>query len=84
VLDDEVQEALRICGGDALAALRITLIANALLGGVCRHLLRAMHRSRSCITRGLEFGQAVARLAHSVLLAGMDHHPFAQGKRVQI
>jgi hypothetical protein len=31
VLDDEVQEALRICGGDALAALRITLIANAFL-----------------------------------------------------
>lgn len=30
-LDDEVQEALAICGGDALAALRITLIANAFL-----------------------------------------------------
>ena len=30
-LDDEVQEALRICGGDAHAALRITLIANAFL-----------------------------------------------------
>ena len=30
-LDDEVQEALEICGGDAMAALRITLIANAFL-----------------------------------------------------
>jgi hypothetical protein len=28
---DEVQEALAICGGDAIAALRITLIANAFL-----------------------------------------------------
>ena len=30
-LDDEVAEALKICGGDAMAALRITLIANAFL-----------------------------------------------------
>ena len=30
-LNDEVQEALAICGGDALTALRITLIANAFL-----------------------------------------------------
>ena len=30
-LDDEVQEALAICGGDPMAALRITLIANAFL-----------------------------------------------------
>ena len=30
-LNDEVQEALKICGGDAIAALRITLIANAFL-----------------------------------------------------
>jgi hypothetical protein len=29
--DDEVQEALAICHGDAIAALRITLIANAFL-----------------------------------------------------
>ena len=28
-IEDEVQEALAICGGDAIAALRITLIANA-------------------------------------------------------
>jgi hypothetical protein len=30
-LDVEVQEALEICGGDAMKALRITLIANAFL-----------------------------------------------------
>jgi hypothetical protein len=30
-LDDEVQQALQICGGDAIAALRTTLIANAFL-----------------------------------------------------
>jgi len=29
--DDEVREALVICHGDAIAALRITLIANAFL-----------------------------------------------------
>jgi hypothetical protein len=28
-IEDEVQEAFAICGGDAIAALRITLIANA-------------------------------------------------------
>jgi hypothetical protein len=28
-IEDEVQEALAICGDDAIAALRITLIANA-------------------------------------------------------
>ena len=31
VIEDEVQEALAICGGDAIAALRITLIAKAFL-----------------------------------------------------
>jgi len=31
VLENEVQEALNICGGDAMKALRITLIANAFL-----------------------------------------------------
>ena len=30
-IEDEVQEALAICGGDAIAALRVTLIANAFL-----------------------------------------------------
>ena len=31
MVDEEVQQALAICGGDAVAALRITLIANAFL-----------------------------------------------------
>ena len=30
-LEAEVQEALAVCGGDALQALRVTLIANAFL-----------------------------------------------------
>ena len=30
-IEDEVQEALAICEGDAVAALRITLIVNAFL-----------------------------------------------------
>jgi hypothetical protein len=30
-LDDEIREALAICGGDPMKALRITLIANAFL-----------------------------------------------------
>jgi hypothetical protein len=30
-IEDEVQNALAICGGDAIATLRITLIANAFL-----------------------------------------------------
>jgi hypothetical protein len=30
-IEDEVQEALAICRGDAIAALRVTLIANAFL-----------------------------------------------------
>ena len=30
-LEGDIQEALTICGGDAIAALRITLIANAFL-----------------------------------------------------
>ena len=31
VLESEIQEALDICGGDRMKALRITLIANAFL-----------------------------------------------------
>ncbi|MCX7314473.1 MAG: hypothetical protein WCG92_06680 [Hyphomicrobiales bacterium] len=31
ILENEVREALDICGGDSMKALRITLIANAFL-----------------------------------------------------
>ena len=31
VIEDEVRQALSICGGDPIKALRITLIANAFL-----------------------------------------------------
>lgn len=32
-VDCDVQEVLDLCGGDPIAALRVTLIANALLEG---------------------------------------------------
>jgi hypothetical protein len=38
VLEHEVQEALAICGGDPMKALRITLIANAFLEAQIDHL----------------------------------------------
>jgi hypothetical protein len=30
-IDEEVAQAIEVCGGDAVAALRVTLIANAFL-----------------------------------------------------
>lgn len=42
--DDEVQEALSLCGGDPMKALRITLIANAFLEAQIDHLSAAMSR----------------------------------------
>ena len=44
-IEDEVQEALAICGGDAIAALRITLIANAFLEAEVDGLTAAMSSS---------------------------------------
>jgi hypothetical protein len=41
-VEDEVQEALAICGGDAIAALRITLIANAFLEAEINRLSAAV------------------------------------------
>lgn len=38
VLENEVQQALDICGSDAMKALRITLIANAFLEAQIEHL----------------------------------------------
>jgi hypothetical protein len=38
VLENEVQEALDLCGGDPMKALRITLIANAFLEARIDHL----------------------------------------------
>jgi hypothetical protein len=38
VLESEVKEALDICGGDPMKALRITLIANAFLDAQIEHL----------------------------------------------
>jgi hypothetical protein len=41
-LEDEVREALEICGGDPMKALRITLIANAFLEAQIEHLSAAV------------------------------------------
>jgi len=41
-LEDEVREALEICGGDPMKALRITLIANAFLEAQIDHLSAAV------------------------------------------
>ena len=46
-IEDEVQEALAICGGDAVAALRITLIANAFLEAEIDNLSRDIIRLRA-------------------------------------
>ena len=43
-LEDEVREALEICGGDPMRALRITLIANAFLEAQIDHLSAAVSR----------------------------------------
>jgi hypothetical protein len=37
-IDDDIKEALAICGGDVMKALRITLIANAFLEKQIEHL----------------------------------------------
>jgi hypothetical protein len=41
-LEDDVREALAICGGDPMKALRITLIANAFLEAQIEHLSAAV------------------------------------------
>jgi hypothetical protein len=41
-IEDKVQEAFVICGGDVIAALRITLIANAFLGAEIDRLSAAV------------------------------------------
>jgi hypothetical protein len=41
-LEDDVQEALAICGGDPMKALRITLIANAFLEAQIEQLSAAV------------------------------------------
>jgi hypothetical protein len=44
VLESEVQEALDLCGGDPMKALRITLIANAFLEAQIEHLSAEVSR----------------------------------------
>ena len=41
-LETEVDEAIRICGGDVRAALRATLVANSFLEGEVERLTKAI------------------------------------------
>ena len=41
-IDEEVAQALSVCGGDPMKALRITLIANAFLEAQIEHLSAAV------------------------------------------
>jgi hypothetical protein len=41
-LETEMDEAIRICGGDVRAALRATLVANSFLEGEVERLTKAM------------------------------------------
>ena len=43
-IEDDMKEALALCGGDPMKALRITLIANAFLEAQIDHLSAAMSR----------------------------------------
>jgi hypothetical protein len=55
----EVQEAVAICGGDAIAALRITLIANAFLEAEIDRLSAAVSSGfpRGRVRKAVERGQ---------------------------
>jgi hypothetical protein len=58
-IEDEVQEAVAICGGDAIAALRITLIANAFLEAEIDRLSAAVSSGfpRGRVRKAVERGQ---------------------------
>jgi hypothetical protein len=56
-IEDEVQEALAICGGDAIAALRITLIANAFLEAEVDRL-SAAGEAQECQSEGTAIRRA--------------------------
>jgi hypothetical protein len=43
-LEREIQEALNICGGDVMKALRVTLIANSFLETQIEHLSAEVSR----------------------------------------
>jgi hypothetical protein len=49
-IEGEVEQAISLCGGDAVAALRVTLIANAFLTGEVERLTEqissGLHRGR--------------------------------------
>jgi hypothetical protein len=72
-IEDEVQEALPICGGDAIAALRITLIANAFLEAEIDRLSAAVSSgfARGMVARGrLQSAEPELRPADHTSVAG--------------
>ena len=60
-IEDEVQEALAICGGDAIAALRITLIANAFPEAEIDSLSRDIIRLRAWQSQKIRPGRKKLR-----------------------
>ena len=57
VLEHEVQEALAICGGDPMKALRITLIANAFLEAQIDRLSAGYARRKKEKTTNVEIAR---------------------------
>ncbi|MGA8613814.1 MAG: hypothetical protein WB760_19490 [Xanthobacteraceae bacterium] len=63
-IEDEVQGALAICWGDAVAALRITLIANAFLEAEIDRLAKPiapLHGRRVTLRRTLHATRRIVR-----------------------
>src|SRR5258705_12143295 len=71
-IEDEVQEALAICGGDAIAALRITLIANAFLEA-------EVDRLSAAVSSGFARGKVERRLSPKRLRRTRRHNHCANG-----
>jgi hypothetical protein len=65
--EDEVQQALDLCGGDPMKALRITLIANSFLEAQIDHLSAALsqrHTGRRAKRPGESFAASQNTRAH--------------------
>ena len=71
-LEDEVREALEICGGDPMKALRITLIANAFLEAQIEHSRPRCRRD----------SRAASREARGNSSATPTEHPLCRRPRI--
>src|SRR5713101_6762943 len=76
-IEDEVQQALAICGGDAIAALRITLIANAFLEAEIDRLSAAMSISfaRGKVRKSPTSKEIKKKKTHPRCAAGLVRRP---------